>query len=82
MEKNSDKSIRLCDSYCKIGDIILKIKINMIWGKETDLNEIVKSLKEIFKTKFNSNPKKLKELEDEIQTLRNTQEYINQIINN
>ena len=47
MEKNSDKSIRLCDSYCKIGDIILKIKINMIWGKETDLNEIVKSLKEI-----------------------------------
>ena len=37
------------------------------------------NVKEIFKTKFNSNPKKLKELEDEIQTLKNTQEFINQI---
>ena len=41
-------------------------------------NVVPEGVEEIFKTKFNSNPKKLKELEDEIQTLKNTQEYINQ----
>ena len=45
-------------------------------------NAPLEQVKELFKTKFNSDKTKLKELEDEIQTLRNTQEYINQLTKN
>lgn len=42
-------------------------------------NVTVESVREIFKYQFNSDPSKLDELEDEIQTLKNTQEFINQL---
>ena len=59
------------------------ITIKMDTNKWVDVialrnNVIPEGVREIFKTKFNSDPSKLKELEDEIQTLKNTQEYINQ----
>ena len=48
-ENTISKGNRLSNAYCLAGDIILKIKLDQLHGREVDLEDLIKNLEKIQK---------------------------------